>query len=272
MRTADNDNLFNHPNMQKLTKRVDNEKTWIEAQEEKGRKEKINFINLLATQLKHQLPTDPVDVNQMTQQIVSMNIFEQHLETNKLLNISNRQGEFAYKQAILNLLDGNKEVKIDGNLFSLNENGADINYDLAGESKDTIISIYDSKNQKVAELIGEKTAGLHRLHWDGIDQHGNKVPFGTYSIIIQAMSPDDKIVAARTFTRGKIEGASFGKNQDEAYVEVNGVNLPLNQITQVWTKPNNETSSSPIKEEILKDEKLSKAATSALEGMINPAS
>jgi flagellar basal-body rod modification protein FlgD len=272
MRAANNDNLFNQPDMQKLTKRVVKEKTWIEAQEEKGRKEKINFVNLLATQLKNQLPTDPVDVNQMTQQIVSMNIFEQHLETNKLLNISNRQGEFAYKQAILNLLDGNKEVKVDGNLLSLNENGADINYELASESKNTTISIFDSKNQKVAELTGEKTAGLHKLHWDGIDAYGGKVPFGTYSVIIQAMSPDDKVVTARTFTRGQIEGASFGKNQDEAYVEVNGLNLPLNQITQVWTKPNNETISPLTKEGILKDGKLRETATNALEEIINPIS
>lgn len=44
------------------------------------------FLSLLTTQLKNQSPTDPLDANQFTQQLVQFSSVEQQLKTNDLLS------------------------------------------------------------------------------------------------------------------------------------------------------------------------------------------
>lgn len=226
--------LFKSPEMAKLARRDAADKTWVEQQEDKGRKQKLDFINILATQLKNQIPTDPVDVKEITQQIVMMNIFEQNLEQNKLLNINNRNGEFAYKQAMLNLLGEDKEVQVETNKFNLTADGIDLYYDLQSEGVEGKLTIADKNGQPVFEKSIDHAMGAHKFHWDGVDKYGTKLSAGSYTYSIAVRDVDGANVESRLFGRGKVTRTFFGESQDSARVEVNGSMIPLEKITDVF--------------------------------------
>ena len=62
------------------------EKFVDDSKEAKIKQQKKEFFALLSAQLQNQDPTQPLDTNQMSQQIFAINQVEQQLETNKHLS------------------------------------------------------------------------------------------------------------------------------------------------------------------------------------------
>ena len=70
------------------------------------------------------------------------------------------------------------------------EGPVDISYTLPGD-RDVTIAIDNSEGRRVRNLIGQfpRNKGSHTDHWDGLDDQGNPVPPGTYSIRIVDHEP-----------------------------------------------------------------------------------
>jgi flagellar hook assembly protein FlgD len=62
-----------------------------------------------------------------------------------------------------------------------------IRFSIATQASDVVsVDIYNSKGQKVQELVTQMEAGLGSVHWDGDDATGKPVSSGVYFCRIQA--------------------------------------------------------------------------------------
>ena len=59
--------------------------------------------------------------------------------------------------------------------------GVTIRFDLEIEAE-VQLNIFDIKGNKVWKQFGNFVSGTHFIKWDGKDQHGNKIPSGTYVV------------------------------------------------------------------------------------------
>lgn len=120
------------------------------AQSKKKIKEEFtNFIKLLTTNLQHQDPTDPMKVEDFTNQVVQFASVEQSLHTNTLLEqLINENRKTNLDQAAAYI--GSK-VAVDMGEDEMRGGFAHFKYDLKEDAKDVVVRILDSNGQIVHE-------------------------------------------------------------------------------------------------------------------------
>jgi flagellar basal-body rod modification protein FlgD len=146
------------------------------------------FLKLLTTQLKYQDPSEPMDTNEFTHQIVMFSQAEQALATNeKLKKLIDLQAGSQLDNLVSYL--GN-EVEAKGDAALLNNSFMVFAYDLPEAAREVSVSILDSTGTVVYTQSGSTTAGRHEIQWDGVNSITNlKEPDGTYRVAITAVNP-----------------------------------------------------------------------------------
>ncbi len=163
------------------------------------------FLTLLTTQLQNQDPTDPLDTNQFTEQLVQFSQVEQQINANqKLDNLVSLSVNEGITNALgfvgLNASYISSEISYDG------ETPTPIRYSLDAPASTSKINIFDASRTLVFSAEAGKTKGTHDFTWDGTDLLGKKVPEGTYSISIDALNEEDKSIKTTTVVTGRVRG------------------------------------------------------------------
>ena len=180
------------------------------------------FLQLLTTQLQHQNPLDPLDTNQFTQQLVEFSGVEQQLKTNDFLS--------SLVQANANTTNSNavgyigKTVTADGVRAELANNKAQWNFTIPDQANVTV-NIKDANGNTVYTESGGMQAGSGIFTWDGKDNQGNVQSPGTYSISMQAVSPEGKSVNISTQSTGVVTGVDFTGTEPVLLVGNSRLNL-----------------------------------------------
>jgi flagellar basal-body rod modification protein FlgD len=167
-----------------------------------------SFLTLLTTQLKNQSPTDPVDANQFTQQLVQFAGVQQQVQGNATL------------EKILAAVQGNQvssaasyvgtTIQATGSKGALVGGKAQFGYDLPLGAGKAEVSITNSAGQVIFNGIGSVNRGSNLVLWDGKNSFtGRTEPDGVYSISVKATDANGKSVAANPFTVGKVDSASI---------------------------------------------------------------
>src|ERR1700740_598519 len=84
-----------------------------------------SFLSLLTTQLQNQDPTNPMDTNTFTQQLVEMTGVQQQLLTNNLLTTLVSQGQSGLSNATNNTGDSTTAPDLSAGVSSFTWNGKD---------------------------------------------------------------------------------------------------------------------------------------------------
>jgi len=180
------------------------------------------FLQLLTTQLQNQNPLDPLDTNQFTQQLVEFSGVEQQLKTNDFLS--------SLVQANANTTNSNavgyigKTVTADGVRAELANNKAQWNFTIPDQANVTV-NIKDANGNTVYTESGGMQAGSGIFTWDGKDNQGNVQSPGTYSISMQAVSPEGKSVNISTQSTGVVTGVDFTGTEPVLLVGNSRLNL-----------------------------------------------
>lgn len=173
-----------------------------------------SFLRLLTTQLKNQDPTQPLDTNQFTQQIVQLSGVEQAIATNKHLeDMMSLMGQ-NQSSNLVNYIG--KQVESAGNKGVLAGNRANFVYNLASAADKVQVTISDVGGAVVFSGQGAKNSGRNVVYWDGLNSFtGAKMPAGTYTISVNAKDGADKDVVATTHTTGVVTSVETqdGKSQ-----------------------------------------------------------
>ena len=157
-----------------------------------------SFLNLLTVQLQNQDPTEPLDTNQLTDQIVQFTQAEQIINTNaKLDQIIALSGTSTISDAISYI---DKIVEAETDAFNLRNGTSLISYQLPSSAKEVSVSIAAPDGTVIKTYVGDTAGGVkHKVAWDGTDFDGNQMPDGEYKIVVNAKDHAGNDMDASTF-------------------------------------------------------------------------
>jgi flagellar basal-body rod modification protein FlgD len=169
-----------------------------------------SFLKLLTTQLQNQDPTEPLDTNEFTNQLVLFSGVEQQLATNTNLEKLVAATAGGIQQGLGYIgkavdAPGNKGVLVDGN--------AVFAYELPTDANTVEVSILDARGQSVFSGNGAKNAGKNLVVWDGINSFNQKaMPNGTYQVVVKAKNFKEEDIEVTTLTTGRVTSTETDKD------------------------------------------------------------
>lgn len=190
------------------------------AAEQKLADEFDEFMLLLTTQLQNQDPTEPLDTNQFTQQLVQFTGVEQSVEVNKnlerLIDLNSSQQTDSAVSYI------GKYVETSGNSGFLSDGQASFSYDIPAGAQTASITVLDSVGRPVHTQTVEATPGEYTYGWDGVSSFdGTTLPDGTYSFGLAVRDINGNTLDATTYTSGVVTAVSL--DTDTPVMTLNGV-------------------------------------------------
>jgi len=141
------------------------------------------FLTMLTVQLRNQDPTNAMDVNQMTSQLVSFAGVEQQIRMNRQLQdiLGLQQG--AQLTAAAGLIGRRMEVESD-RLF-LQSGEAALRLPAAAEARSAALRITDAAGRVVREAALPLGQAPGTWRWDGRDAAGRALPDGAYAFTLE---------------------------------------------------------------------------------------
>jgi flagellar basal-body rod modification protein FlgD len=141
-----------------------------------------NFLTLLTTQLKNQSPTDPLDTNQMTAQLVQFASVEQQIAMNKNLEQMVSLQQAAQLTAAAPMLG--QRVEVSGDQLPLQGGSATVRLPEAGNARTARVAVMDSSGKTVREAQVPLGTAAQEWRWDGRDSTGEQLPDGAYKVAV----------------------------------------------------------------------------------------
>ncbi len=142
------------------------------------------FLTLLTTQLRNQDPTNAMDVNKMTEQLVQFSAVEQQVQTNSNLQqlITLQQGNTL--TAASDILG--RVVEVESNQLALQNSQAALRLPAAGAARNAVVEVSDATGRVVRTAQPALVAGATSAwNWDGRDSNGRQLADGSYGFTIQ---------------------------------------------------------------------------------------
>lgn len=189
------------------------------------------FLKLLVAQLKNQDPLNPLDGTEFTGQIAQFSALEQQINSNNYLSKLVEQRDYGQQTLAVSYL--NKVVLAPGDTVALGEEGGtEFAYSLGKDAARVDISIYDGEGNLVRTVNGDKSAGNHIVTWDGLDDEGNDLEAGNYTVNVKAYDSKDVVIPNTTMTYGVVASVL---NSDGAanLIMADGRNVALEDVLAV---------------------------------------
>ncbi|MFA5592499.1 MAG: flagellar hook capping FlgD N-terminal domain-containing protein [Micavibrio sp.] len=163
------------------------------------------FLTLLTTQLQNQDPLSPMDSTEFTNQLVQFSQVEQQINMNqKMDNLVSLQ-----LASISTVALGYVGMDISYLSAEMNYDGTtpvDVNYALASEAVTSRINIYNEEGTLVYSHDAPKNVGTNKFTWNGTSTGGAPLEPGTYSVKIDALDKDGKVIENSTVVSGNVRG------------------------------------------------------------------
>jgi len=191
------------------------------------------FLELMLTQIQHQDPLNPMEsgdflsqmaqfgtVNGITELNTSFATLSSSLQSSQALQASTMVGNTV-------LVPGDKSTLVSGGQIS----GA---VDLNNSTSNLLLNITDATGQSVRQVdLGSHGGGLAKFIWDGLDNNGNALPGGTYSIQAAALI-NSEAVAQSVLVNAKVDSVSLGKSGGEPLLNLNGLGtVSISEVREI---------------------------------------
>ncbi|MDG1286032.1 MAG: flagellar hook capping FlgD N-terminal domain-containing protein [Rickettsiales bacterium] len=189
------------------------------------------FMLLFTTQLQNQDPTEPLDTNEMTAQLVSFTGVEQSVETNKLLEDLISLNSTSQADSAVAYIG--QYVETSGNSGFLQDGQSAFSYNLPAGVQTASITVLDAAGRPVSTQTVEASEGSYSYNWDGVNSFdGTDMPNGTYSFGVAARDINGDLVDAETFTSGVV--TSVALNGPKPVMTLNGaLEVDVDKIASV---------------------------------------
>lgn len=196
------------------------------------------FLQLLTTQLRNQNPTEPIDTNEFTQQLVQFTEVEQSVKTNENL-------EALAQLSAANAITGSvsyigKTVSLDGKTATLNNGNASWSFDSPESSSNTTFTIKNSSGQVVYSETRGIEEGVSDFNWNGRTSTGAFAPNGDYTLSINATNSQGGTINVSTSATGVVDGVDM--SGAEPVLLVGSREVKISDILSVRQTPPSESS------------------------------
>lgn len=195
------------------------------------------FLKLLVAQLQHQDPLEPQENSEFVAQLAQFSSLEQSMGINDRLDLLATQTRGLANTEAIGLVG--KQVTVRGSTMPYSGSGsANVGFDLAGDAAETHVTIRDASGNVVRTLdVGARTAGKQSVAWDGLDDAGNRVPQGVYTVSVDAQTEAGDAVGVTQETQGLVEAVSFEQGYPVLQLDT-GVEVPASDLIKVNEDPN----------------------------------
>jgi len=182
------------------------------------------FLTLLMTQLQNQDPTNPLDTNEFTSQLVQFASVEQQIATNRslgqLIDLT-QSGQVLQSSAMVG-----RRVEVESDRLSLQNGSATVKFTSATDAPATVL-VYNSGGTKVAETMVPATAGSNEWTWNGRNSSGTLLRDGVYTVAVLGSNGDGSAKALPFSVLGTATGV---EQKDKA------IKLKIGDLTVDFTK------------------------------------
>jgi flagellar basal-body rod modification protein FlgD len=194
-----------------------------------------SFLLLLTTQLKNQDPTDPLDTNEFTSQLVAFAGVEQQIDANK--NLEKLVGASVNAGVQQGLGYIGKTVEALGDNGVLEDGKAYFAYELPSDVSEATVNILDKGGKIVFSGKGNTQSGKTVAFWDGKNSfNGSQMADGTYKLVVNAKGFKNEVVAAKTFSTGRVSGVETNK-ENEVVLSIGTAKVKLTDVISVREQP-----------------------------------
>ncbi len=204
-----------------------------------GQMGKLEFLELLTAQLKHQDPMAPADDKAFIAQLAQFSALEQQMKGNDMLSrIEMAQGAMLTSQAT-GLIG--KEVTAEGDQIFVDPNAPPppIRFSVDDNAAKVRVEIKNQLGETVRTLqFGTTPEGAHSFTWDGKDDDGNQLPEVMYRISVRAADINDRMINTNTVVTGRVDGVTFEKGFPELLVGDSKI-LPANVMEILYKDSGN---------------------------------
>ncbi len=194
---------------------------------------KDEFLKLLVTQMENQNPLEPQDNGEFIAQLAQFSSLEGIDNLNDTMGdfVSNYQSGMALEATAL----VGRRVQVDtdeawmqqGELFT----GV---VQLPVSSPDVRVNIYDDAGQLVRNVqMGSQSAKDHDLMWDGLDNSGEQLPSGMYTVKAEAQI-DGKMQQLNTLLGANVNSVTLGTNGGGTTLNLAGIGkVPIEDVKTI---------------------------------------
>ncbi|MEI6162645.1 MAG: flagellar hook capping FlgD N-terminal domain-containing protein [Roseococcus sp.] len=167
------------------------------------------FLTLLTTQLQNQDPTNAMDANQMTQQLVQFASVEQQIKVNTNLErlLSVEQGNQLVSAAPLM----GRVVEVESDRLSLQGGQAQLRLPAAGEARLAQVNVLDANGRVLRSAEVRLGSAPMNWSWDGRDANGAQLADGAYRFAVTGSRADG---TPATVTAGVLARATAVDRRD----------------------------------------------------------
>lgn len=166
-----------------------------------------DFLKLLMTQLKNQDPSNPLDTNQFTSQLVQFASVEQQINANANLSqlIDLTQGQQVLQSAQL----VGRQVLLASDKIVLQDGAGAIRFQ-AASAQPVGIAVYSDAGVKLHESVVNASAGVNDWSWNGRAANGARLRDGAYRIAVMGAQADGSTAALPFSVRATATGVERG--------------------------------------------------------------
>lgn len=192
------------------------------------------FLKLLTTQLKNQDPSQPMDTNQFTQQLVMFSQTEQTVQMNANLEKLLAQNAVSTSTTAANLIG--KQVRSESNAIQFDgTNPVDFTYQLPSEADSVTVAVTTTSGRAIFTANGAKDTGQHNVRWLGNKDDGTTAEAGPYQITVVAKDKTGNTLETKTYTDGLVK--SVAMVDGKVTLQVNGKDVPFENISLISGDP-----------------------------------
>lgn len=187
------------------------------------------FLTLLTTQLQNQSPTDPLDTNQMTNQLVQFASVEQQIAMNQNLERLISLQQAAQLTAAAPLIGQRAEVESDQ--VTLQNGRAEVRLPALGTARTAEISIADGAGRVVRQqtvALGTQAGGWI---WDGRDATGRSLADGAYRVQVAGRGANGEAVQLAYTVAGTVTGAE--RQNGELSLAMGGMTVGFDKLRRL---------------------------------------
>jgi flagellar basal-body rod modification protein FlgD len=192
---------------------------------------KMQFLQLLLAQIKHQDPMSPTDTDQFTAQMMQMGQLEQLFNLNETMGnlVSAQQGSMiaGYSQMV------GKTALATGNVFELGTAGGQMQFSVESIPHTSQVRVFDKFNNLVRTFDTTiMNSGGQLVSFDGKDSKGNQLNPGYYTFSVEAKDHDANTIPVTTFSTGRISSVRLQNGQPIFQLGEN--DLAIQEIQKVF--------------------------------------
>lgn len=184
-----------------------------------------SFLNLLMTQLQNQDPTQPMDTNQFTTELVQFTGVQQQVATNsslsQLIALQQTQSTLEAGQLV------GKQATVTANEVALQGGQAEVQFQ-ASAGQPVAIGIVDQTGAPLRSVVLAATQGTNTWTWNGQTDSGTQLADGAYRVSVQTVSSTGAPTALPFSVVGTTTGV--GSNGGTTVLDIGALSVPLTAL------------------------------------------